>query len=86
MSACLQASENPGAFWAFIDSWQEPVDGFEESCWDAVHTKASQHLSSGAALSLQQALASRQYTAKVEMLRNLADVPQVNVLQSSCTA
>ena len=74
---CSQASEQPDAFWAFLESWQEPIESRHETCWDAIYRHASQHLSSGAALSLQQALWSRQYTAKVEMLRGLADPPQV---------
>ncbi len=78
--ASLQASQNPSAFWAFVDSWQEPNHSSDGSCWDAIRTGASQHLSSGTALALQQAMASRQFTAKVEMLRNLPEPTQVHHL------
>jgi len=73
----LQASENSNVFWSFIETWQEPNNEVDDSCWGAVHASASQHLSTGSSMSLQQALAARQYTAKVEMLRNLAEIPQV---------
>ncbi len=75
--ARLQASENSNAFWSFIETWQEPNNEVDDSCWGAVYASASQHLSNGSSMSLQQALAARQYTAKVEMLRNLAEIPQV---------
>lgn len=75
--ARLQASQNSNAFWSFIETWQEPNNEVEDSCWGVVDASASQHLSNGSCMSLQQALAARQYTAKVEMLRNLAEIPQV---------
>ncbi len=75
--APLQASENSKSFWSFIETWQEPNNEVDDSCWGAVYASASQHLSNGSSMSLQQALAARQYTAKVEMLRNLAEIPQV---------
>ncbi|KAL3134029.1 hypothetical protein ABBQ32_008463 [Trebouxia sp. C0010 RCD-2024] len=67
-----QAAESPSAFWSFVEAWQSPKDA-QNSCWDAILSSAGQHVSSEQALSLQQAVASRQYTAKVEMLRNLAE-------------
>ena len=74
--ACLQAAESPSAFWSFVEAWQSPKDP-QTSCWDAILSSAKQHVSSEVALSLQQAMASRQYTAKVEMLRNLREPIQV---------
>ncbi|DBA75355.1 TPA: hypothetical protein ACH3X1_010624 [Trebouxia sp. C0004] len=75
------ASENSNAFWSFIETWQEPNNEVDGSCWGAVYASASQHLSNGTCMSLQQALAARQYTAKVEMLRNLAEIPQGSCCQ-----
>lgn len=70
------AAESPSAFWSFVEAWQSPKDT-QTSCWDAILSSAGQHVSSEMALSLQQAMASRQYTAKVEMLRNLAESTEV---------
>ncbi|KAL0021594.1 hypothetical protein WJX79_001497 [Trebouxia sp. C0005] len=75
------ASQNSNAFWSFIETWQEPNNEVEDSCWGVVDASASQHLSNGSCMSLQQALAARQYTAKVEMLRNLAEIPQGSCCQ-----
>lgn len=74
--ACSQAAESPSAFWSFIEAWQNPVVP-QASCWDAIFSSARQHVSSELALSLQQAMSSRQYTAKVEMLRNLGQATEV---------
>lgn len=78
--AYLQAADSPNAFWSFVEVWQPPNDQ-GEGCWDGITSRAGQHMSSGMALSLQQALASRQYTAKVEMLHDLAELSEV---PSSC--
>ena len=74
--AWLQAAESPSAFWSFVEAWQSAFDS-QTGCWDAILSSAQQHVSSDVGLSLQQAMASRQYTAKVEMLRMLGEATEV---------
>lgn len=69
----MQADGDQSAFWNFVDSYDEPANSSDSACWTAIHHSAKQGLSPGYAQVLQQALGSRQLTAKVAMLQSLAD-------------
>ena len=81
----LQANGDQPAFWSFADSYIEPTNLNESACWSAINHSAKQSLSPGLAQVLQQAIGSRQLTAKVAMLQSLADtqLPEVHLCTNS---
>lgn len=68
------AAEHPRKYWDYVEAW-ENVDSWNasESCWEEVHRKASQGLRSGLPSVLTLSLAMREYSAKLEMYRRVAE-------------
>jgi hypothetical protein len=74
-----QAEEDPALFWRFVEDWQQQhaatagsSSPSREQCWTEIQTAGSAHLSPNMAKLLGVSLAARQYSARLEMFRQLA--------------
>lgn len=82
------ADESPRLFWEYVDKLGDAGKAFGGaktggSCWEKVHRLASEGLSKGLTSVLGLSLAVREYTAKVEMMRQIAQ-ERVKAGEESC--
>ena len=68
----MQAGEDPRLFWELASSWSPPPGSDAQQCWDALQDAAAQHLSPAMRKVFAVSLAVRQYSAHMQMLRQLA--------------
>ena len=72
-----QSVEDPALFWKFVEGWQGGADGLPPDatparCWAGIRAAAAEHLSAPMARLFDASLAARQYSARLEMFRQLA--------------
>lgn len=84
------ADEDPALFWRFAEDWQRRVSSTAstaaaaaavtpEQCWADIRSAAAQRLSPTMSRLFEVALAARQYSAKLEAFRQLAQESSADV-------
>lgn len=68
-----QADEDPALFWKLAASWKPQATSSAERCWQGLLAASEADISPGMRRVLRASLALRQYSARLQMLRQLAD-------------